>query len=350
MKAAVFYDAKDVRVEEYTLKEMNDDSVKVEVAWAGICGSDLHEYNAGPMTIPGDEPDPLTGRTRPIVMGHEFSGIVAEVGSNVKDFKVGDKVAINPLIVSGEHEPTLYDMYQGFNFFGLGDDGGFAQYAILPEKNLIHLSEDLPLSLGALIEPAAVAVQAIRESVMEFGESVAVFGTGPIGLLQIAAAKAAGASEVFAFDLSDERLEIAKEIGADHVINSGEQDPVKYIKQYYPYGVDRTFEVAGVPITLQQSIQSTRPRGMVTIVSIFEEPIDFNPMILTASGVRISSSLAYEPDIFELTAKMLATGQIEASPVITDKIRLDEIVEEGFEKLLSDKSQSKILVELSGKE
>lgn len=349
MRAARFYNAKDVRVEDIEEpKQVGSDDVKVRIAWTGICGSDLHEYSAGPMTIPSDEPDPLTGQERPLTMGHEFSGVVEEVGGNVTTVKAGDKVAINPLITSGNHNNRLYDMYNGFQFVGLGSDGGFAEYTIVDKKNVVKVNDDVSLELAALVEPTAVAMQAVRESEMVFGESVAVFGVGPIGLANIIAARAAGAKEIFAFDLSEERLKKAKEVGATHVVNSGDIDPNEYIKERYPDGVDRSFEVAGVSATFEQAIQVTRPRGSVTIVSIFEKPIEFNPMALTASGVRITSSLAYEDDIFETTVKMIENNQIDVTPLITDRIELENIVEEGFESLSNDKSQAKILVKLSG--
>ncbi|TVT27378.1 2,3-butanediol dehydrogenase [Salinicoccus cyprini] len=348
MRAAVFYDAKDIRVEDIETPEVSEGKVKVKVAWAGICGSDLHEYNAGPIFIPQGEASPLTNQKAPLTMGHEFSGTVEEIGEGVEGLEVGDKVTINPLITQEAHENPLVDMYKGFTFVGLGSDGGFADYVLVDRKNVVKLDHNTSLELGALVEPTAVALQAIRESEMQFSDSVAVFGAGPIGLLTIIAARAAGAKDIFAFDLSDERLEKAKEVGATHAINSGNQDPVEYVHQFYPEGVDRTFEVAGVSITVNQSIKVTRPRGMVTIVSIFEKPIELNPMDLTASGVRISSTLAYEPDIFEATVKMIETGQINPFPVITDHIELNEIVDKGFEALLNDKSQSKILVRLGG--
>lgn len=349
MRAARFYNKKDVRVEEIDIPELKENQVKIKVAWTGICGSDLHEYLAGPMTIPGEGPDPLTGQERPITMGHEYAGVVEEVGENVKDINVGDRVAVNPLITGGVADEGLVDMYQGFTFYGLGADGGFADYSIVEAKNVVKVG-DTPLKLAATIEPVAVAVQAVRESEMKFGESVAIYGAGPIGLAQILAVKAAGAKDIFVFDLSEERLEIAKKIGATHAINSGETNPVEFIKQFYPFGVDCTFEVAGVPITLEQSIQSTRPRGKVTIVSIFEQPFEFNPMILTASGVNIASSLAYEDDIFEITQHLISTGQIDPGEIITGLIELEDIVDKGFEELSNNKSQAKILVKLSGED
>jgi (R,R)-butanediol dehydrogenase/meso-butanediol dehydrogenase/diacetyl reductase len=345
MKAAVWYGAKDIRVEEREVPAVSSNQVKVKVAWAGICGSDLGAYHGSGIPT---ETDPLTGEKAPLALGHEFSGVVEEVGSDVRGLKAGDKVAINPLIISGEHENPLVDMYKGFAFVGLNSNGGFADFVVVDEKNAVKLPDDMSLELAALVEPTAVAVQGIRESGLQFGESVAVFGAGPIGLLTIIAAKAAGAKEIFAFDLSENRLEKAKEVGATHAINSGETDPVEYIRSIYPDGVDRSFEVAGVAPTFNQAINVTRARGVVTVLSIFAKPIEFSPMQLTASGVRIASSLAYEPDVFETTLKLIASGQLDPSPVITDHIELDEIVEKGFEALIHDKSQAKILVTLSG--
>lgn len=206
----------------------------------------------------------------------------------------------------------------------------------------------MSLEVAALIEPTAVAVQAVKESGLQFGESVAVFGAGPIGLLTIIAARAAGAKEIIAFDLSETRLQKAKEVGATHAVNSGQNNPVEFIKMIYPDGVDRTFEVAGVAPTFNQAIDVTRARGVVTIVSIFEKPVDFHPMKLTVSAVHLVSTLAYEPDVFETTVKLIASGQLDPSPVITDHIELEVIVKKAFEALTTDKSQAKILVKLSG--
>lgn len=348
MKAAVWYDVKDLRVEDKEVPAPKAGQVKIRVAWSGICGSDLHEYVAGPIIIPRDQKDPLTGVQAPLTMGHEFSGVVEEVGAGVENLTVGDKVAVNPLIVSGEAKDTLTDMYRGFAFVGLNSDGGFADYVVVDEEQAVKLDKNMSLEHAALMEPTAVALQAIRESRFEFGESVAIFGAGPIGLLTILAARAAGAKEIYAFDLSPERLEKAKEVGATEAINSGEVDPVKYILDKFPDGIDRSFEVAGVEQTFHQAIEVTRPRGTMTVISIYEQPVEFHPMSLTTSGVHVLSSLAYEPDIFEITAQMMSSGQIDPSPIITSHIELDEIVDKGFNVLLNDKSQAKILVKLSG--
>lgn len=349
MKAAVWYGQKDIRVEERELKELQPNEVTVRVAWAGICGSDLHEYAEGPVFVPVDEKAPLTGEIAPLIMGHEFAGIVEAVGSEVTTVKVGDRVAINPTLTYG-NKPEEYDTYDGFNFIGLHGDGGFATFANAPESNIYVLPEPLTLQHGALVEPAAVGVQAVKESNLRFGDTVAIFGAGPIGLLTAAAAKAAGASKIIVLDLSEERLAKAKQMGATHVVNSGEVNPVEAIKEIVPYGVDVSFEVAGVKATFEQAIDSTRPRGTMVIVSIFANPIPWNPLQLINTGVKITSSIAYTPSSFQQTIDLMSTGQLNTDGIVTDQIELDDIVEKGFDVLISDKSQAKILVKLSGEQ
>ncbi|MBP2078345.1 2,3-butanediol dehydrogenase [Oceanobacillus polygoni] len=347
MKAAVWHGEKDIRIEEVEVKPLEDAQVKVRVAWAGICGSDLHEYEEGPVFVPVNEKDPLTGEIAPLTMGHEFAGVIEEVGKNVTKFKVGDRVAINPTITYG-NKPEDMDAYDGFSFIGLHGDGGFTKYANVPESNVYLLPDTLTLQDGALVEPTAVAVQAVKEGGLQFGDTVAIFGAGPIGLLTAIAAKAAGASKIIVLDLSETRLEKAMELGATHIINSGEQDAVKAIRELVPDGVDVSFEVAGVAPTFKQAIDATRARGTMVIVSIFARPIEWNPIHLTNTGVKITSSIAYTPTSFQQTVDLMGTGQLKPQGIITGQIQLDDIVEKGFETLSSDKSQAKILVELSG--
>ena len=347
MKAAVWHGQKDIRIEDKQLKPLKDNEVTVRVAWAGICGSDLHEYEEGPVFVPVDGPDALTGEVAPLIMGHEFAGVVEKVGKDVTTIKVGDRVAVNPTLTYGNKHEDL-DCYDGFSFIGLHGDGGFTTFANAPEHNVYKLPDTLTLQDGALVEPTAVAVQAVKEGNLLFGDNVAIFGAGPIGVLTLLAAKAAGASNVLVFDLSPERLKMAEELGATAVFNSAEVDPVEAVKRYAPEGVDVTFEVAGVQPTLKSSIEVTRPRGTVVIVSIFAHAVEWNPMQLTNTGVKLTSTIAYTPTSFRQTIDLMGTGQLKPQGIITDQIELDDIVEKGFEALTNDKSQAKILVKLSG--
>ncbi|WP_414055442.1 2,3-butanediol dehydrogenase [Macrococcus equi] len=347
MKAAVWYGPKDIRVEEKEIRAMLPNEVRVKVGYAGICGSDLHEYQEGPVFIPVDKNDELTGGKAPLIMGHEFSGTVVEVGSEVKDFKVGDRVSVNPTITHGKSVDEL-DVYDGFSFIGLHTDGGFTDLVNVPETNVYHLPDAISLRVAATIEPLAVGVQAVKESEMQFGDTVAIFGAGPIGLYTTLAARAAGASKIIVLDLSKERLAKAKECGATHIVNSGKGDPVEAIKEIVPGGVDRSFEVAGVQATFKQSIEATRPRGKMVIVSIYAGDIAWPPLQLTNKGVQITSTIAYSRASYQQTIDLLGSGQLDTENTITKEIELDEIVTEGFETLTNDKSQVKILVKLNG--
>ncbi|WAM37719.1 2,3-butanediol dehydrogenase [Leuconostoc pseudomesenteroides] len=347
MKAAVWHGVKDVRVEDVALKPAKSDEVVVRVAYAGICGSDLHEYLEGPVFIPVDAPDTLTGGQAPLTMGHEFSGVIEKVGADVTKFKVGDHVSINPTVTKGI-SPDNLDVYDGYSFIGLSTDGGFTSFVNVPEENLYHLPEDFSLKLAATIEPTAVAVQAVKEGDLRFGEKVVIFGAGPIGVLVAAAAKTAGATKIVAVDLSEVRLKKAVEMGATDVINPSQvSDTIAAINEIIPGGADVSFEVAGVQPTFEQAIDATRPRGNVVIVSIFAKPISFDPMQLMNAGVKLTTTIAYSKETFQQTVDLVSSGQIDVKPVITDTIELDNIVNDGFEALTRDKSQAKILIDLN---
>ncbi|MBS7577440.1 MULTISPECIES: 2,3-butanediol dehydrogenase [unclassified Enterococcus] len=346
MKAAVWHAKKDVRVEAVDIKPCGADEVRVKVAFTGMCGSDLHEYLEGPIFIPTDAPNQFTGKTAPIVMGHEFSGVVDQIGAEVENVKLGDRVAIYPTL-SHEKKSEDVDIYDGYNFIGFARDGGFAEYCTLPATSVYQIPDNMSFEQGALVEPTAVAVQACKEGSVKFGDKVAIFGAGPIGCLITAAAKAAGAVEIIVCDLSEERLAKAKELGATTVLNSAKVNVVEMIRDLTHGGVDVAFEVAGVAITVQQSIAVTKSRGTMVIVSIFAHEISWDPMQLVNSGVKLTSTIAYSRTTFEQTIEAIGTGQLKVSPVITKKITLDEIVEAGFESLTIDKTQAKILVDLS---
>ena len=160
MKAAVWYGQKDVRVEDREPKAIKDNEVQVKVSWAGICGTDLHEYLEGPIFISTDQPDPLLGQTAPVTLGHEFSGVVENVGKDVSRFKKGDRVVVNPT-VSRREKPENVDLYDGYSFIGLGSDGAFAEFTNAPETNVYHLPDNVSAREGALVEPTAVAVHCL---------------------------------------------------------------------------------------------------------------------------------------------------------------------------------------------
>ncbi|KGX86604.1 2,3-butanediol dehydrogenase [Pontibacillus litoralis] len=348
MKSARWHAAKDIRVEEIPAPEATEGKVKIKVKSAGICGSDLHEYTVGPIFIPVGENHPVSQDKAPIVMGHEFAGEVVEVGEGVTKVKVGDNVTVEPLLYCGKCDACKqgrYNICESVGFHGLaGGGGGFADYTTVDEHMVHKMPEGLSFEQGALVEPAAVALHAVRLSKIKAGDTAAVFGAGPIGLLVIEALRAAGASEIYAVELSEERAAKALEIGAKAVINPKEENVVEKLTELTAGGVDVAFEVTGVPIVLQQCIDSTNHAGETMIVSIWESGAEIMPNNLVLKERSIKSTLAYR-NVFPAVMELMMQGYFPAEKLVTKRISLDEIVEEGFETLVNEKTQVKILVQ-----
>lgn len=350
MKAAQWYQAKDIRIEEVEEPKVEAGKVKIKVKNTGICGSDLHEYAAGPIFIPVDTPHPLTHDVAPIIMGHEFSGQVVEVGEGVTKVQVGDPVVVEPILRCGKCQACKkgkYNLCDQLGFHGLaGGGGGFSEFTVVKEEMVHKMPEGLSFEQGALVEPAAVALHAVRLSKIRPGDKAAVFGTGPIGLLVIEALKAAGASEIYAVEVSKERVEKAIELGATAGINPMEEDPVQKLIDLTDGGVDVAFEVTGVPVVLQQAIDSTTFEGETVIVSIWEKEANVQPNNIVLKERNVKGIIAYR-DIFPAVMELMKRGYFPADKLVTKRIKLDDLVEEGFETLLKEKSQVKILVDLN---
>ena len=332
MKAARWHAAKDVRIEEVEVPEVQPHQVKVAVKFTGICGTDLHEYLDGPIFIPTEE-HVYSGQKAPVTLGHEFSGEIVEVGSDVTRVKVGDRVTIEPILA----EPNL-------NFVGLAADGGFAKYCVL-DGDLVHVIPDsLSYEQAALTEPAAVAVYAVRQSALKAGDTAVIFGLGPIGLLIVEALRAAGASKIYAVELSPERQAKAEELGAIVVRPEEGETVVEAIHRLTGGGADVSYEVTGVPVVLGQALAAVHKAGECMVVSIWEREASINPNEFAIQEKSLKGIIAYR-HIFPKVLELMEQGYFPADKLVTKKIKLENIVEEGFVELTQDKSQIKILVQ-----
>ena len=348
MKAAVWYGRKDVRVEDVPEPPApGPGEVKIQVHQTGICGSDLHEYDVGPIFIPTEELHPLTGKKAPLILGHEFSGEVVEIGGGVKNVKVGDRVAPDAAQHCGECymcKVNRYSLCEKLAFTGLMADGAFAEYVNVPAYTCFKLSPELSNEAGALVEPIAVGIHAIRQGKVLEGDTVAVVGAGTIGLVTIQAARAAGAKKVFSIEIAKDRKEFAKELGAI-VFDPKETDVAVEIQdQTDGQGVDVAIECIGKAETVNTCIQCTKRGGKTVVVGIFEKPGEINYNDLVFQEKEVVGSLAYCGE-FDTAIALLADGRIKAEPLITGKIKLNEIIEKGFKELLTNReSNIKILV------
>jgi len=342
MRAAVWHDTKDIRVEQVQEPQVSSGQIKVKVEWAGICGSDLHIYLHG-LSM---EAHPLTGQKPPLTMGHEFSGTIVEIGEGVTRHRIGERVSIEPLIYCGECyacKRGYYNQCSKVGFVGINRDGGFAEYVIVDENMVHRIPDQVSFEEGALVEPTAVSLYAVRESKLKPGDSVAIFGAGPIGLLTLLSVKAAGATQIIVIDLSEERLKKAKELGATSVIEGQRDDIAATIHQLTNGGVSVAYECAGVQPTMTNAVASVKQGGQVMAIANFAKPVSIDMGQLMFKAADITSTLAYR-HIFPEVIELIATGRLDVKQVITKKIDLDDIVQEGFNELLNDIKQAKILV------
>ena len=350
MKAAVWHARRDVRVEDVSEPPSpSPGQVKVEVAWCGICGTDLHEYMSGPIKIPADAPHPMTGVQAPVILGHELAGKVVEVGPGVERVQVGDRVTTATLIGCLEcHwcKSGLMGLCPNLAFLGKSwHGGGFSKFVNVYDYMCYKLPPEVPDEIGAMVEPFAAAVRAVRRANIRPGETVAIVGAGPIGLMALQAARTAGAGQVVAVEPVAIRRELARQCGAAAVVDPTAQDPVEAIGELTAgAGVDVVVECAGVEATGIVAGRIARRQGRVVILGVFAHPapLDYTDLVFGEKTV-MGSMGGY--GVFDEAIQMMAEGGFDGAPLITGRISLDDIVADGFEPLIQHKEENiKILV------
>ncbi len=350
MKAALYYGNRDIRVETVPDPVPGPTDLVLKVGACGICGTDLEEYTIGPLFIPSDAPHPLTGKTLPIIMGHEFAGEVVDVGSRVTRFKPGDRVGPDVLLTCGEcywckrHQVATCPN-QGA--LGLAADGGLAEFCVVPEFMCIPLPNGMSWEAAAIAEPTSVAVRAVRRGQITVGETVAVFGGGTIGQLAAQAARVAGAAEVYVIEPQASRRALAEQLGATATFDPMAGDPVEWLREQTGIGPDVTIEAAGAPQAAPTAIDAVRPGGRAVIVGIPTGSVEYNflPVIKGEKNVHGVISHVYDED-YRNAIWLLGEDRINYAPLITRRIGLDDVVSGGFEWLLGHQADTlKIIVE-----
>jgi len=348
MKAAVWHKKSDIRIEDVPLVSPGPGQVKVRVKACGICGSDLHEFREGPFIIPA-RPHPLTGREGgPVILGHEFSAEVTEVGEGITRFSPGDRVVVNPLIYCGECpycKRGQHIMCTKLGTVGFAADGAFAEYGVFYEYALLKLPDAVTDEMGAFVEPLAVAVHAVNRSRMRVGDSVAVVGAGPIGLLVMQACLAAGASRVFVVEPMKTRRDIAFETGAATVIDPTEKNPGKAVGALTDgLRADLAFDCVGHQASFDTAVRVTGRRAVICVVGLALKPIEVPFIRLWGHEKELTFSSGYENE-FPAAIAYLADGRVRVDRLISDSIQLDDLVEKGIQPLIQEgEKHIKILV------
>jgi (R,R)-butanediol dehydrogenase/meso-butanediol dehydrogenase/diacetyl reductase len=349
MKAARFNGPKDILVTEIPVPVLHAEAVMIDIAWCGICGTDLHEYLEGPIFIPAKgHPHPLTHEEEPVTMGHEFSGTISAVGDGVTDLTVGDRVVVEPYFVCGECAPCKagrYNLCTKMGFIGLAGGGGGLSEKIVVERRWVHPVGDIPLDEAALIEPLSVGHHAFVRSGARAGDVAFVGGAGPIGLLLSAVLKAEGLT-VIVSELSEARKAKALSTGAaDHVLDPSTDDvAARVLELTGGLGADVCFECSSVNAVLDQLVASVKPGGVVVNVSIWSKPATIDMQAIVLKEIDLRGTIAYCND-HPATIKLVQEGKVDLAPFITAKIPLDRLVEDGLDALIHhNETAVKILV------
>jgi (R,R)-butanediol dehydrogenase / meso-butanediol dehydrogenase / diacetyl reductase len=352
MKAARFYGKQDIRVEDVPEpQEPAGRQVLIEVDWCGICGSDLHEYRAGPIQVPV-KPHPLTGAVLPQILGHEFAGRVIASGTDAA-VAVGSEVAVMPLVACGTCASCrrgLSQLCAKRGAVGMSHPwGGLARYALVDRANVVLLPPGFTTEAGALLEPAAVAATAVRRAQIEPGSAVLITGAGPIGALVALAALAAGAGPVLVSEPSRERAAFVAQLGDVQVVDPTRGDVVEAVARIVDCdGPAVALECVGNAVALGACIDAVRPGGTVVLCGLHSRLPEVDITACVEKQLSLLGSYCYDTKDWSDVIDLIASGSLPVRQVVTGRISLDDVVIDGFQRLLEPSTGDvKILVRTS---
>ncbi|MCE1252988.1 MAG: alcohol dehydrogenase catalytic domain-containing protein [Anaerolineae bacterium] len=341
MKAAFWYGHRDLRVMDTPEPVVKPGHVKVKIAWAGICGTDRHEYN-GPVFIPVTKPNHLTGKIAPLILGHEFSGKIVEVGEGVSDWKVGDRITASGNLVCGECEwckSGRVNLCERLAFNGIGQDGCFAEYIVVPTYQLFKVPDNVSLEKAVLAEPLACGVHSTKLIGDVSGKDVVVIGPGIIGISCVSAAKHNGAKRVLIAGVGNSNEARARCMGADEYVDVTKHDLVQYVKNWTNGRMaEVVYECVGIESTMENAVNVSRKAAQIMVMGVYEKPPKF-PMNYFQEGERILLSSQAYVDELAIVLDRMSKETTPYEDLITRRISLDRIVEDGFEELMSNNNQ-----------
>jgi len=307
MKALVYPDWDKLEVRDVPEPSSKPGEVVVRVAAAGICGSELEGFATR-----------SPRRTPPLIMGHEFCGEVAEVGGGVSGYHAGDRVVVNSVISCGRCEDCgdgQSHLCREREVFGMKRPGGFAEFCAVPASTLLPLPEKVSPLQGALVEPLANAVHALSLTRQRFPETVVIVGAGTIGLMMLQVTKAAGAFRLVAVDVSDARLAVAHQLGAEPVFNPRRGDVLTAIREFTrSRGADLVVDAVGAAETRRVAVAAARPGGEVIWLGLHDDPTQLSGFDVVLGERKIVGSYAVTPHDLRAAIGLFAHGKIEFAP------------------------------------
>ncbi|MBF7082506.1 alcohol dehydrogenase catalytic domain-containing protein [Desulfallas sp. Bu1-1] len=304
------------------IPSISPDQVLIEVKFCGICGTDHSLYHWNEAIAKAYKID------FPRILGHEFAGVVSEVGSEVQGIKTGDRVTVNPILYCGQCSycaEGIINVCDNRPFLGTDFDGGFAQFIAVRAQNVIKLPDSVSFESGALMEPLCVAIHAVERVKPGLGEVAVVIGAGAIGLLILMVLKAIGVNRVIVTGLSvdKDRLQLAKSLGAE-TINIEEQDPVSIVKDITGgRGADMVFDAAGHPSVVPQAMKMVAKHGKIGVTGLPSIPSEIMMTEVSLKEITIIGNRAYELKTWLQACKLLEGG-LNVEPIATHTLPLKD--------------------------
>jgi 2-desacetyl-2-hydroxyethyl bacteriochlorophyllide A dehydrogenase len=324
-KMAIIPVAGKIEFQEKELRDPQPNEVLIKVNTAAICGSDLHLFKGKHPSV-----------TLPSAVGHELAGEVYQIGENVKNYQVGDRVTVEPVIACTQcHycQRGAYHLCENISFQYRRGQGAFSEYFYAPQHRVYKLPESFSFEEGTLIEPLSVALHAVKNSGISIGQTSAVIGGGAIGLLVSMLLNNLTGIKPYLTDINDFRVQKAIDLGARGIFSHKGEDLVKTVmEQTKGLGVDHAFEAVGMEATLTQALQAIRKGGKVTLLGIFEEQLPKIPInLFVQREISLSGSQGYAWD-FQDSIDLVREGRIKLSELVTTRLPLDEL-QQGFDLL-----------------
>ena len=336
MRAAVYKGKQRLEIEEVPTPTPGPGQVLLKIKYCAICGTDVHAFLFD-IASPGT------------VLGHEYCGTIAEVGPGVTRWKKGDRV-----IGEGGVPPPSFNkplrMEPRYNYrtmgFASARQRAYAEYTLQDEWEPLAIPDGVSDEAAALCEPCSVAVRAVRRSRLRVGDSVGIIGAGPIGMLCLQVARAAGAGSVFVAEMAPARIEAARTLGADEVINAAEEDTVtRMVELTDGHGPAIVFDCAGIKNTLDQALNAVRRAGQVVLVAVPWEPMPLLPVDWMAREVTLDMTFGGDPEDWKTALDLIAAGTVTMEPLLstTSFVPMDEI-QPAFEALTKPSTQLQMVV------
>ncbi len=303
---------------DITRPQPKANEVLIKVKNAGICGTDIHIWHG----------DYAIARY-PVTPGHEFSGVISAVGDKVKNFKVGDRVTADPNIpcnICPSCQRNEQNQCENIEVVGVNRSGAFAAYITIPESGVFDIG-DLSFEAAALVEPLACVVWGLKRVQIQAGDSVVIFGAGPMGILMMQAVKRAGAAVVVMIDKEAWRLELAEQLGADLALQASDLTTQSF-KDIAPHGFDVVADATGVPQVIEQCFDYVRPRGKLWIFGVApsQATASFSPFDVFRKDLTIIGSFALNKTFHEAIA-LIKSGAVRVKPIISHKLALEQFTE-----------------------